>query len=179
MKYLMFLVILLIISIPCYTQEPQKNYTLLLVDFEDRTGIENPLLAAFNDTIDFVLSRQTGPVQVRLIPKPDRDALLARAAAMHSDKTLLEQGLLAAEWAVADGLITGSYTKQSTQWSLQAQVYHLRESRKARQDIQIQGDSLYKLLDDFPAHLLKQFKASYIALTTNSWKAYEAFRKGH
>ncbi|MBM3237214.1 hypothetical protein FJZ31_13055 [Candidatus Poribacteria bacterium] len=179
MKPLMFILILLIISISSNAQEPQKNYTLLLLPFEDRTGIENPLLAAFNDTIDFVLSRQTGPVQVRLIPKTDRDAFLARAAAMHSDKTLLDQGLLAAEWADADGLITGSYTKKGTQWSLQAQVYHRREGRKARQEIQIQGDSLYKLLDDFPAHLLKQFQASYIALTTNSWKAYEEFRKGH
>ena len=179
MKYLMPITMLLIISIPCYAQESQKSYTLLLVDFEDRSGIDNPLLAAFNDTIDFVLSRQTGPVQVRLIPKPDRDALLARAVMMQPDKTLLEQGLLAAEWADADGLITGSYTKRGEQWSLQAQVYHRREGRKARQPIQIQGDSLYKLLDDFPAHLLKQFKASYIALTTNSWKAYEEFRKGH
>jgi tetratricopeptide (TPR) repeat protein len=179
MKHLMFIIMLLIISISCYAQESPKNYTLLLLPFEDRTGIENPLLAAFNDTIDFVLSRQTGPVQVRLIPKSDRDAFLARAAAMYSDKTLLDQGLLAAEWADADGLITGSYTKKGTQWSLQAQVYHLREGRKARQEIQIQGDSLYKLLDDFPAHLLKQFQASYIALTTNSWKAYEEFRKGH
>jgi len=179
MKYLVFIIILLIISISSYAQESQKNYMLLLVAFEDRTGIENPLLAAFNDTIDFVLSRQTGPVQVRLIPKSDRDALLARAAMMHSDKTLLERGLLAAEWADADGLITGSYTKQGTQWLLQAQVYHLKEGRKARQEIQIQGDSVYKLLDDFPAHLLKQFKASYITLTTNSWKAYEEFRKGH
>jgi tetratricopeptide (TPR) repeat protein len=179
MKYLMFILILLIISISSNAQEPQKNYTLLLLPFEDRTGIENPLLAAFNDTIDFVLSRQTGPVQVRLIPKFDRDAFLARAAAMHSDKTLLDQGLLAAEWADADGLITGSYTKKGTQWSLQGQVYHLREGRKARQEIQIQGDSVYKLLDDFPAELLKQYQASYIALTTNSWKAYEEFRKGH
>ena len=179
MKYLMFILIFLSISIPCYAQESKENYTLLLVDFEDRSGIENPLLAAFNDTIDFVLSRQTGPVQVRLIPKPDRDALLARAATMSPDKSLLDQALLAAEWTVADGLITGSYTKQGTQWLLQAQVYHLKEGRKARQEIQIQGDSVYKLLDDFPAHLLKQFEASYIALTTNSWKAYEEFYKGH
>ena len=178
MKHLTFIIMLLIISISCYAQESQENYTLLLLDFEDRSGIDNPLLAAFNDTIDFVLSRQTGPVQVRLIPKSDRDALLARAVMMQPDKTLLEQGLLAAEWADADGLITGSYTKQGKQWSLQAQVYHRREGRKARQPIQIQGDSFYKLLDDFPAHLLKQFKASYIALTTNSWKAYEEYRKG-
>jgi len=179
MKYLMFIIMMLIISISCYAQESQESYTLLLVDFEDRSGIENPLLAVFNDAIDFVLSRQTGPVQVRLIPKSDRDALLVRAVTMQSGKTLLEQGLLAAEWADADGLITGSYTKRGEQWSLQAQVYHRREGRKARQPIQIQGDSVYKLLDDFPAHLLKQFNASYLSLTTNSWKAYEAFRKGY
>jgi len=67
MKHLMLISMLLFISIVCYAQELQQSYTLLLMDFEDKSGIENPLLAAFNDTIDFVLSRQTGPVQVRLI----------------------------------------------------------------------------------------------------------------
>ena len=179
MKRLMFSIMLLIISISCYAQESQENYTLLLLDFEDKSGIENPLLAQFNNTLSFVLSRQTGQVRVHLIPTSDRNALLARATNMQPDGTPTERGLLAAELVDADALIMGSYTKQGEQWLLQAEVYHRREGRKARQPIQIQGDSFYKLLDDFPAHVLKQFKASYIALTTYSWNAYEAFLKGH
>ena len=180
MKRLMFITMLLIISISCYAQESQKSYTLLLLDFEDKSGVDNPLLANFNNTLSFVLSRQTGPVRVRLIPMSDRNALLALAKVMQPDGTPIERGLLAAGRVDADALVMGSYTKQGTQWSLQAEVYHLREGRKARQPIQIQGDSLYKLLDDFPAQLLKQFTvASYISLTTSSWNAYEAFRKGH
>jgi tetratricopeptide (TPR) repeat protein len=178
MKGLIAIAMLLIISIPCYAQESQESYTLLMLDFEDRTGIQNPLLARFNETMAFVLSRQTGPAQVRMVPTSDRDALLARAAATKPDTTPLEQGLLAAEWVDADALITGSYTKQK-QWSLESQVYHRREGSRARQEIQIQGDSLYRLLDDFPAHLLQQFATGYVALTTDSWKAYEEFRKGH
>jgi len=172
--------ILLIISISCYAQESQESYTLLMLEFENRSSIENPLLEAFNETIAFLLSRQTGPAQVRLIPNADRDALLARAAAEQPDATLSEQGLLAAEWIDADALVAGSYTKQE-RWSLKAQVYHRREDRKTLQEIQIQGDGLYQLMDEFPVQLLQQFttNASHIALTTDSWKAYEEFRKGH
>jgi tetratricopeptide (TPR) repeat protein len=179
MKHLVLIVMLLMINVPCYAQEAQESHTLLLLDFEDRSGIENPLLARFNETMAFILSRQTGPVQVRIIPTADRNALLARAAAMQPDATLVEQGLVAAELVDADALVMGSYTKQGGRWSLESQVYHRREGGKTRQEIQIQRDSLYQLLDDFPAQLLQQFKASYAALTTDSWKAYEAFRKGH
>ncbi len=180
MKRMVLIGILLLLSISSYAQGAQENYTLLLLDFEDKTGIENPLLAMFNDAIDFGLSRQTGLVQVRLVTKPLRDALLMRAAAEQPDKSLLEQGLQAAELVNADGLITGSYTKQGDQWSLEAQVYHRREGSRKRQEIQIQGDSVYYLLDNFPARLLQQFTdAGYVSLTTNSWKAYEEFRKGH
>jgi len=174
-----FIILLLIISISCYAQESQKSYTILLLDFEDKSGIENPLLANFNNTLIFVLSRQAGPVRVRLIPTSDRNSLLGLAKVMQPDGTPIERGLLAARKADADALVTGSYTKQGTKWSLQAEVYHLREGQKARQPIQIQRDSLYKLLDDFPAQLLKQFATSYIALTTSSWNAYEEFLKGH
>ncbi len=180
MRRLMLIGVLLAISISCYAQESQESYMLLLLDFEDRSGIENPLLAAFNDTISFILSRQTHPVRVRTVLTADRDALLAHVAATQPDTTLLEQGLTVAEWVDADALIAGSYTKEGTEWSLEAQVYHRREGRKVRQEIKIQADSLYKLLDEFPAHLLQQFTdASYVALTTDSWKAYEEFRKGH
>jgi len=179
MKRLMFIAMLLIISIPCYAQESQKSYTLLLLDFENKSRIDNPLLANLDTTLSFVLSRQTGPVRVRLIPTSDRNALLGLAKVMQPDATLTERGLFAAEKVDADALIIGGYSKQGTQWSLQAEVYHRKEGSKARQPIQIQGDSLYKLLDAFPAQLLKQFTASYIALTTSSWNAYEAFLKGH
>ncbi len=179
MKWLIPICMLLIVSVSCYAQVAQENYTLLILEFEDRSGIENPLLAAFNGTLAFVLSRQTGPVQVHIVTDANRNALMARAAATQPDGTLSEQGLLAAELVDADALIMGSYTKQGGQWSLEAQVYHLREGSKTRQEIQIQADSLYQLLDDFPAHLLQQFKANYVALTTDSWKAYEEYRKGH
>jgi tetratricopeptide (TPR) repeat protein len=179
MKQLILIGMMLMISISCYAQESQESYTLLMLDFENRTGLENPLLDAFNETIAFVLSRQTGPVQVGLVPAADQKALLARAVAMHRDKSSLEQGLLAAEWIDADALVAGSYTKQEGQWSLESQVYHRKEGSKTRQEIQIQGDNFYKLLDGFPAQLLQQFAASYAALTTDSWKAYEEFRKGH
>jgi len=170
---------LLMIGISCYAQESQESYTLLMLEFENRTGLENPLLDAFNETVAFVLSRQTGPVHVGLVPAADQKTLLMRAARMHRDKSSLEQGLLAAEWVDADALVAGSYTKGEKQWSLESQVYHRREGIKTRQEIQIQGDSLYQLMDEFPAHLLQQFAASYAALTTDSWKAYEEFRKGH
>jgi tetratricopeptide (TPR) repeat protein len=179
MRRLILIGMLLTISMSCYAQEAQESYTLLMLDFEDRTGIQNPLLARFNETIAFVLSRQTGPAQVRLIPTGDRSSLLASAAAMQPDKSVIEQGLLAAQRIDADALIAGSYTKKGKQWSLEAQVYDHRQGSKARQEIQIQGDSLYKLLDEFPAHLLQQFATGYVALTTDSWKAYEEFRKGH
>jgi len=179
MKHLILIGMLLAISISCYAQGAQESYTLLILDFEDRTGLENPLLEMFNDTMAFVLSRQTGPVQVRIVSTSDRNAFLARAATMQPDATPLEQGLLAAEWVDADALITGSYTKQGKQWSLESQVYHRREDRKTRQDIQIQGDNFYQLLDGFPAQLFQQFAASYVSLTTDSWKAYEEYCKGH
>lgn len=180
MKPLMLISMLLILSVFCYAQEPQESYTLFLLDFEDRSGIENPLLAEFNNTIRFFLSRQTGAALVRLIPTSDRDALLARAAKMRPDATLIEQGLLAVGWANADALVVGSYTKQGEQWSLQAQVYHQREGHKARQNIRIQGDSVYHLLDEFPSKLLQQFTStSDIDLTTDPLKAYEALRRGH
>jgi len=178
-KRLILTSMLLILTIACYTQAAQERYTLLMLDFEDKSGIENPLLAMFNDAIDFGLSRQTGPVQVRLMPKSLRDAFLARASSAQPDLPLVDQGLQAAELADADGLIMGSYTRQGDQWSLEAQVYHRREGSKTLQDIQIQGDSVYYLLDNFPAQLLQQFSAGYVALTTNSWKAYEEYRKGH
>jgi hypothetical protein len=179
MKHLIFIGMLLVISISCYAQGAQESYTVLMLDFEDRTGLENPLLEAFDDTISFVLSRQAGPVQVSVIPKSYRDALMARVAATEPGKTPLEQGLLVAEWVDADALTAGSYTKQGTEWSLEAEVYHRRAGRKTRKEIQIQGDNVYKLLDGFPAQLLQQFTdASYVALTTDSWKAYEEFRKG-
>jgi len=179
MKKLIFMIMLLMISISCYAQGAQESYTLFLLNFEDRTGLENPLLEMFNDTMAFVLSRQTGPVQVRVVPTSDRNALLARAAMTQPEATPLEQGLLAAEWVDADALITGSYTKQGKQWSLESQVYHRREGSRMRQDIQIQGDNFYQLLDGFPAQLFQQFAASYVSLTTDSWKAYEEYRKGH
>jgi len=178
MKQLILIGMLLMTGISCYAQESQESYTLLMLEFENRTGLENPLLEMFNDTMAFVLSRQTGPVQVRMVPTSDRNALLARAAKMQPDATPLEQGQLAAEWVDADALITGSYTKQGEEWSLESQVYHRREDRKTRQEIQIQGDNFYKLLDGFPAQLFQQFAANYIALTTDSWKAYEEFREG-
>lgn len=171
--------LLLLISVTVGVHASPKSYTLLMLDFEDRSGINNPLLAKFNDTISYLLSEQTGDVQVRLIPTSDRDALLARAASTQPDATPVEEELLAAEWVDADALVTGSYTKMGEQWSLDAQVYHRREGGKARQPIHIKGDSVYYLLDSFPAQLLKQFDASFVALTTDSWKAYEAFRKGH
>lgn len=179
MRKLMPICMILIISVSCYAQESQENYTLLILEFEDRSGIENPLLAAFNGTLAFVLSRQTGPVKVHIVSDANRNALMARAAATQPDATLSEQGSLAAELVDADALIMGSYTKQGEEWSLEAQVYHLKEDSKTRQEIQIQRDSLYQLLDDFPAHLLQQFKVNYVALTTDSWKAYEEYRKGH
>jgi len=156
MKQLIFIAVLLIIGISCYAQESQESYTLLMLEFENRTGLENPLLDAFNETVAFVLSRQTGPVHVGLVPAADRKALLMRAARMHPDKSSLEQGLLAAEWIDADALVAGSYTKQGKQWSLESQVYHRREGIKTRQemwmaipDIEINSVSLKAGLNRF------------------------------
>lgn len=180
MKYLMIISMLLFISISCYAQESQESHTLLMLNFENKSRVENPLLAAVNDAIGFVLSRQKGDMPVDLIETSDRDALIARAAKTQPNTTPIEQGQLAAKWANADALITGSYTKQREQWSLVAQVYHQGESGKRRQEIRIQGDDLYRLMDDFPAELLRQFTdVNYATVTTDSWKAYEAFRKGY
>lgn len=180
MTWLKLAGMLLMISISCYAQGSQESCLLLLLDFEDRSGTENPLLADSNDTIAFMLSRQTGPVRMRVVSTEDRNALVTRAAAMQPDLDLLERGLLVAEWVNANALITGSYDKQGEQWTLEVQVYHRREDRKIRQDIRIQGNSLYQLLDEFPAQLLQQFTdATHVELTTESWKAYEEYRKGH
>ena len=87
-----FIVLLILVTMTAYAR--QESYTLLLLDFEDKSSVENPLLSLFNDTLSFGLSRQTGPVQVRLIPKSDRDAFLARAVTMQPETTSVEQGLL-------------------------------------------------------------------------------------
>ena len=158
----------------------QENYTLLLMEFENQSGIDNPLLNSFNDTMSFVLSRQAEGVQVRVIPSADRDALLTRAANTQPDATPLDQALLATELIDADALVTGSYTKQGDLWLMAAQVYHRKGESKARQEIAIQDEAVYGLLDAFPAQLLPQFTgAGSVAITTDSWKAYEEFRKGH
>ena len=85
MRRLITIPMLLIISVSCYAQGVQESYTLLMLDFENRSGIENPLLAMFSDAIDFGLSRQTGPIQVRMVPGSLRDAFMARATAGQPD----------------------------------------------------------------------------------------------
>jgi hypothetical protein len=115
---------LLMISVSCYAQVAQENYTLLILEFEDRSGIENPLLAAFNGTLAFVLSRQTGPVQVHIVPDANRNALMARAAATQQDATLSEQGLKRIIDTYLQGVeIWRSFRMKSSVWQLSRMTY--------------------------------------------------------
>ncbi|MFB3042630.1 MAG: hypothetical protein ACE1ZS_12625 [Candidatus Poribacteria bacterium] len=52
-----FIMLLTLITVTTYAQ--QESHTLLLMDFEDKSGVQNPLLAHVSNTISF-LGRPTG-----------------------------------------------------------------------------------------------------------------------
>jgi len=55
--------------------------------------------------------------------------------------------MLAARYSKADAVLVGSYTKTADEWSMVAQLFVMREGAQAREEIQLAGGDVYRLLD--------------------------------
>ena len=178
MKCLITIIMLLIFSILCYGQET-GGYTLFFGEFENKTDIVNPLLDLLADTLSYAFSRSE-QVKIHTISPGLRSAYLQRAYNEQPDADATQIALRAAEYAKADVLLVGSYSKTDAQWTMEAQLYVMREGTRARENIQFSADSMYRLLDSLAAEVGKKLGAGqYMLLSTKSWEAYEAYRQGH
>lgn len=178
MRRLIFVGIILLFGVSCYAQEPEVH-TLFIGEFENRADIENPLLDYLNDTLSFLFSRsqlaKINPVSAGL-----RSAYLQWARNEQPDSDATQVTLLAAEHAGANAVLMGSYTRTGEQWTMEAQLYMIRGGGRAREDIQLAGDSVYSLLDNLAGEVSKRLGAGqYTLLSTKSWEAYEYYRQGH
>jgi tetratricopeptide (TPR) repeat protein len=178
MKRLMVIGVLLLFGVICYAQEPEVH-TLFIGEFENRADIENPLLNYLNDTLSFLFSRsqlaKINPTSAGL-----RSAYLQWARNEQPDSDATQITLLAAEHAGANVVLMGSYTKTGDQWTMEARLYMIRGGGRAREDIQLAGDSVYSLLDNLAGEVSKRLGAGqYTLLSTKSWEAYEYYRQGH
>ena len=170
-------ILLLVIGIPTYAQEP--DYTLFVGEFGDRTGIGNPLLLYLNDTLDFLFSRSE-LAEIHTISPGLRSAYLQMARNQQPNADITQLTLLAAEYAKANAILMGSYGKEGPQWFMEAQLYVMRGEGQAREDIRLVGEDMYHLLDDLAAEVGRRLgTGQYTLLSTSSWEAYEAYRRGH
>gem|GEM_PF-2017235 len=170
--------LLLILGMSAYAQGAEE-YTLFVGEFENRTGLVNPLLDFVSDTLSFLLSRSQ-LASIHPVSPGLRSAYLQRARYEQPNVVATQLNLLAAEYARADAVLVGSYTKTGAQWSMDAQLYVMREGSRAEEDIHIAGKDAYYLLDGLAAEVGKRLgKAQYMLLSTPSWEAYESYRRGH
>jgi len=179
MKHLMFITMLLIISIACYAQESQE-YTLFVGDFENKAGIENPILTHLSSSLDHSFPRSE-LVKIKTISPGLRSAYL-RSARLNSplDADATQLALLAAKYAQANAVLVGSYTKVGRQWQMETQLYVMREGSQAKEEIKLQEASLFVVLDNLAAEVSKRLGTEqYMMLSTLSWVAYKAYRQGH
>jgi tetratricopeptide (TPR) repeat protein len=174
----MLIIMLLLSGVTCYAQETEVH-TLFIGEFENRADIENPLLSYLNDTLSFLFSRsklaKINPISAGL-----RSAYMQWSRNEQPDSDATQVTLLAAEHAGANAVLMGSYTKTGEQWTMEAQLYMIRGGGRAREDIQLAGDSVYSLLDNLAGEVSKRLGAGqYTLLSTKSWEAYEYYRQGH
>jgi len=178
MRHLIIVSVLLLFIIPCDAQE-SGEYTLFVGEFENKTGIVNPLLALLGDTLNHVFSRSE-QVRINTISSGLRSAYLQSALNEQPGADATQIAVRAAEYANADVVLIGSYSKTDAQWTMAAQLYVMRQGSRAREDIRLSGDSLYRLLDNLAAEVTKRLGVGqYVLLSTQSWEAYEEYRQGH
>ncbi len=178
MKRLILIGIMLLFSVTCYAQEPEIH-TLFIGEFENRADVDNPLLSYLNDTLSFLFSRsklaKINPISAGL-----RSAYMQWARNEQPDSDVTQVTLLAAEHAGANAVLMGSYTRTGEQWVMEAKLYVIRGGGRAREDIQLAGDSVYSLLDNLAGEISKRLGAGqYMLLSTKSWEAYEYYQQGH
>jgi tetratricopeptide (TPR) repeat protein len=158
---------------------PHEGYTLFVGEFENRTDIVNPLLDFVNDTLDFLFSRSQ-LADIHPVSPALRSAYLQRARNEQPNVDATQLNLLAAEYGKADAVLVGGYSKTGAQWTMDAQLYVTREGSRAKEDIHLSGDDVYRLLDGLAAEVSKRLgTGEYMLLSTPSWEAYEAYRQGH
>jgi len=112
---------LLILSIFCHAQEAGE-YRLFVGEFENRAGIVNPLLDFLSDTLSFLFSRSE-LAEIHPISPGLRSACLQRARNEQPNVDAIHINLSAAEYARADAVLVGFYTKTEAQWAMEAELY--------------------------------------------------------
>jgi tetratricopeptide (TPR) repeat protein len=168
---------LLILGTSGYAQGAEN--TLFVGEFENRTDIVNPLLSFISDTLNFLFSRSE-LADIRPIPAGLRSAYLQRARNEQPNVDATQLNLLAAEYGKADAVLLGSYSKTGAQWTMDTQLYVTRGGGRAKEDIRLTGDDVYRLLDSLAAEVSKRLgTGQYMLLSTPSWEAYESYRRGH
>lgn len=109
---------------------PHEEYTLFVGEFENRTGIVNPLLDSVNDTLDFLFSRSQ-LANIHPVSSGLRSAYLQRARYEQPNVNAIQLNLLAGRYAKADAVLVGSYSKTGAEWSMDAQLYVTRGGSRA------------------------------------------------
>jgi len=178
MKNLVIITFLLFFGVPCYAQEAD-NYTLLVGEFEFKSDTSNPLLSDLTDVLTRRLfhNRLVGisPVSSGL-----RSAYLQRARNEQPEADITQISLLAGKYAGANAVLVGSYSRTGSQRFMKAQLYIIHDAGQAREDIELINEDTYRLLDDLTAEVNRKLGGGkYNLLSTKSWEAYEAYRKGH
>lgn len=178
MKRLILIGVLLLLGISCYVQGAEE-YTLFVGDFENKSGVVNPMLSYLNDTLNFLFSRSK-LADIHPISPGLRSAYLRRARIEQPNVVAAQITMLAARYSKADAVLVGSYTKTGDEWSMGAQLFVMREGAQAREEIQLAGGDVYRLLDSLAAEVGKRLgTGEYMFLSTQSWEAYESYRNGH
>jgi len=174
----MLVSILLLFSFSFYAQGAGE-YTLFVGEFENKSDVVNPMLSYLTDTLDFLFSRSK-LARIHPISPGVRSAYLRRAQREQPNIDPTQLNLLAAGYGNADAVLAGSYTKVGDEWTMTTQLFVMREGSQAREDIQLAGGDVYRLLDNLAAEVSKRLGAGqYVLLSTKSWEAYEAYRRGH
>ena len=133
MRRLMLIVMLLVFSVHCYAQE-QAEYTLLMGEFEDRTGVANPLLVYLTDTLNFLFSRSE-LASIHPISSGLRTAYLQKARNEHPDADATQLSLLAEEYAEANAAIVGFYHTHDRRRSVSATAGGIWETGRIRRSL--------------------------------------------
>ncbi len=174
----MLVSILLLFSFSFYAQGAGE-YTLFVGEFENKSDVVNPLLSYLSDSLAHSFSRSK-LAEINPISPGMRSAYLRRARREQPNIDSTQLALLAAKYGKADAVLVGSYTKTGEEWSMEAQLFVAREGSQAREDIQLSGGDIYRLLDSLAAEVSKRLGAGeYMLLSTASWEAYESYRQGH
>jgi len=144
-KCIMLTGILLLLGISCYVQGAEE-YTLFVGDFENKSDVINPMLSLLSDSLAHSFSRSK-LADIHPISPGLRSAYLRRARTEQPNVVAAQITMLAARYSKADAVLVGSYTKTADEWSMVAQLFVMREGAQAREEIQLAGGDVYRLLD--------------------------------